>query len=69
MNIGVVLSTDKHLKPCLLPEELLLELVKAIKEKGTEQVVLNGGEFYQVDGIYIPGKGNKSAIMILPMEE
>lgn len=70
MNIGLLLSTDKGLKKCVFPqEEMILELVKAIKEKGTEQVVLNGGEFYQVDGIYIPGKGNKSIIMILPMEE
>ena len=70
MNIGLLLSTDKGLKKCVFPqEEMILELVKAIKGKGTEQVVLNGGEFYQVDGIYIPGKGNKSAIMILPMEE
>ena len=66
MDIGLVLSTDKGLKKCLLPEKMLLELVKAIKEKGTEQVILNSGEYYQVDGIYIPGKGNKSAIMVLP---
>ena len=69
MNIGLLLSTDKGLKPCSLPDKLLLELVKAIKEKGTEQVVLSSGEYYQVDGIYIPGKGNKSVIMVLPMEE
>lgn len=70
MNIGAVLTTDKGLKMCVFPqEEMILDLVKAIKEKGTEQVILNSGEFYQVDGIYIPGKGNKSAIMILPMEE
>lgn len=66
MNISVVLTTDKGLKPCLLPEEMLTELVKSIKEKGTEQVVLNSGEYYQVDGIYIPGKGNKSMIVVLP---
>ena len=69
MNIGLLLSSDKGLKPCSLPEEMLLELVKAIKEKGTEQVVLSSGEYYQVDGIYIHGKGNKSVIMVLPMEE
>ncbi|GEM_PF-4576729 len=69
MNIGLVLATDKGLKTCLLPDEMFLELVKAIKEKGTEQVLLNSGEYYQVDGIYIPGKGNKSAIMVLPMED
>jgi hypothetical protein len=66
MNISLILTTDKGLKACLLPETMLIELVKAIKEKGTEQVVLNSGEFYQVEGIYIPGKGNKSAIMVLP---
>lgn len=66
MNISLVLTTDKGLKVCFLPETMLIELVKSIKEKGTEQVVLNSGEYYQVDGIYIPGKGNKSAIMVLP---
>lgn len=66
MNISIVLTTEKGLKACLLPETMLIELVKAIKEKGTEQVILNSGECYQVDGIYIPGKGNKSAIMVLP---
>ena len=69
MNIGLLLSSDKGLKPCSLPEEMLLELVKAIKEKGTEQVVLSSGEYFQVDGIYIPGKGNKSVIAVLPMED
>lgn len=66
MNIGLILATDKGLKTCLLPDKMLLELVKAIKEKGTEQVLLNSGECYQVDGIFIPGKGNKSAIIVLP---
>lgn len=66
MDIGLVLTTDKGLKTCLLPDKMLLELVKAIKEKGTEQVLLNSGECYQVDGIFIPGKGNKSTLMILP---
>ncbi len=66
MDIGLVLTTDKGLKTCLLPDKMLLELVKAIKEKGTEQVVLKSGEYYQVDGVYIPGKGNKSAIIVLP---
>lgn len=66
MNIGVALSTDKGLKKCVFPqEEMILDLIKAIKEKGTEQVVLTDGT-YKVDGIYIPGKGNKSAIMVLP---
>ncbi|MDW5300741.1 MAG: hypothetical protein SA378_11505 [Sedimentibacter sp.] len=66
MNISMILTTDKGLKACLLPETMLIELVKAIKDKGTEQVVLSSGEYYQVNGIYIPGKGNKSAIMVLP---
>lgn len=66
MNIGAVLTTDKGLKMCVFPkEEMILDLVKNIKEKGTETVILTDGD-YQVDGIYIPGKGNKSAIMVLP---
>ena len=69
MDIGVILSTDNGLKKCVFPkEEMLLELVRVLKEKGTEQIVLTNG-IYQVDGIFIPGKGNKSAIMILPMED
>lgn len=69
MNIGAVLTTDKGLKKCVFPqEEMILELVRALKEKGTEQIVLNDG-IYQTDGIYIPGKGSKSAIMVLPMED
>lgn len=68
-SIGVALSTDKGLKPCLLTEEMILDLIRAIKEQGTEQVVLSSGDYYQVDGIYIPGKGNKSVIAVLPMED
>lgn len=66
MNISAILTTDKGLKTCVFPkEEMILDLIKAIKEKGTEQVILTNG-IYQVDGIYIPGKGNKSAIMVIP---
>lgn len=66
MDIGLVLTTDKGLKAVLLPEEMLLKLVKTLKDKGNEWVHLGNGQSYLVDGIYIPGKGNKSAIMILP---
>lgn len=66
MNIGCVLTTDKGLKPCALPQEMLLELVKTLRDKGSEHVHMNNGESYLVDGIYIPAKGNKSAIMVLP---
>lgn len=66
MNIGVALSTDKGLvKAVFTEEQMILDLIKALKAKGTEEVVLTTG-IYKVDGIYIPGKGNKSVIMILP---
>lgn len=69
MDISAILTTDKGLKKCVFPQEdMILDLVKAIKEKGTEDVVLTNGS-YKVDGVYIPGKGNKSAIMVIPMEE
>lgn len=69
MNIGAVLTTDKGLKKCVFPKEkMILDLIKAIKTKGTGDVLLTDGS-YKVDGIYIPGKGNKSAIMVLPMED
>ncbi len=69
MDIETVLSTNKGLKECIFPkEEMLFELVRTLKEKGTQQIVLTDG-IYKVDGIFIPGKGNKSAIMIIPMED
>lgn len=69
MNIGAVLTTDKGLEICVFPKaDMILDLIKSIKEKGTEDVVLTNGN-YLVDGIYIPGKGNKSTIMVIPMEE
>lgn len=69
MNISAILTKDKGLKICVFPEaDMVLDLVKALKEKGTEEVVLTNG-IYKVDGIYIPGKGNKSTIMVLSMEE
>lgn len=69
MNISAILTTDEGLKICVFPQEdMILDLIKAIKEKGTEDVVLTDGS-YLVDGIYVPGKGNKSTIMVLPMKE
>lgn len=69
MQIDVVLSTNKGLKKCIFPnEKMVLELITTLRTKEIEDVVLTDGE-YQVDGVFIPSKGNKSTIIVLPMED
>lgn len=67
--IGCALSTDKGLKEALLTEEQLLYLVERLKTNGREWVRMSKGQSYLVDGVYVPGKGNKSVIMVIPMED
>ena len=67
--IGCALSTDKGLKNASITEEQLLILVESLKTNGHEWIRMSKGQSYMVDGVYIPGKGNRSVIMVLPMED
>lgn len=67
MNISCYLiKEDGALQEVLLPEELLLGLVKTLRTEGPEIVHLNKGESIMVEGIFIPAKGTKHGIMALP---
>lgn len=62
--IGCYLVTEGRFERAALPQSLLVELVKSLKEKGKETVHFSG-HFIEVEGIYIPGKGSKTQLMCL----
>lgn len=65
MDIGCYLVTEEKLEKALLPEELLLGLAKSLREKGKEEVHYANRSIV-VEGIYIPAKGTKTSLMLLP---
>lgn len=65
MDIGCYLVTENKLEKALLPEELLLGLAKSLRDSGTE-VVHYANRTIEVEGIYIPAKGTKTSLMLLP---
>lgn len=67
MNIACYLiKEDGALKEALLPEELLIGLVKSLRTEGPEIVHFDKSESVMVEGIFIPAKGTKHGIMALP---
>lgn len=65
MNIGCYLISKGDFKEVVIPEELLSELCKNLREKGNEIAHFSFGSI-EVDGVYIPAKGSKNTLMVLP---
>lgn len=65
MNIACYLVSDGSLKKALLPEKLLLELSKSLRTTGSE-IVYFTDKSINVDGVYIPAKGSKTSLIVLP---
>lgn len=65
MNIACTLVTNGNFKNVVIPEELLVELVKSLRNNGKEIVHL-ANESLEVEGLYISAKDSKTSIMVIP---
>lgn len=66
MNIACYLiKEDGTLQQALLPEKLLLDLVKSLRAEGKQWIHFKE-ERLTIEGIFIPAKGTKHGIMALP---
>lgn len=68
MNIGCFLLVYGKFEKAVLPEELLIELSKSLREKGKEMVHFED-KSVEVEGVYVPAKGSKISLLPLSMEE
>jgi hypothetical protein len=68
MNVGCYLITDGKFEQAFISEQLLLELVKHLREKGKETVHFSEYSI-KVDGVYIPAKGSKTKLLCLGTDE
>ncbi len=62
MNVGCYLVVDGKFEQAVIPQKLLSELVKNLREKGKETVHFSERSI-EVEGIYIPAKGSKLKLM------
>lgn len=65
MNITCFLVREGKFESAILPEKLLLELTKNLRNSGTETVHFTDKSI-EVEGVYIPAKGSKTRLMALP---
>jgi hypothetical protein len=68
VDIACFLVAEGEFKKAIIPEELATELIKSLRTKGTEIVHFQNSSV-EVEGIYIPAKGSKTKMMLIPDEE
>lgn len=67
--IPCLFITEKgELKKSLLPKEFLVEIATSLREDGVGTVHFESGSV-NIEGLYIPAKGSKYAIMLIPIDE
>jgi len=59
MNISCFLVSEGKFQPAILPEDILLGLVKSLRTKGNEMVHF-ADKSIEVEGVYIPSKTSKT---------
>lgn len=64
MNISCYLVTEGRFEKVVIPQELLTELIKSLREKGKEMVHF-AEHSIEVEGVYIPAKGSKAKLVCL----
>lgn len=69
MNISCFLISNGGFKQVALPENLVLELAKSLRENGKELVHFSKGEPILVDGLFIPAKGCRYNLMLIPEDD
>lgn len=65
MNVACYLVSEGKLEKALLPEELLLGLSKRFRTSGP-QIVDFADRSIIAEGVYIPAKGSKTKLIVLP---
>jgi hypothetical protein len=68
MNIGCYLITEGKCEATTIPDNLLVDLCKSLRTNGTETVHF-ADRSVLVEGLYIPAKGSKNSLVIVPNEE
>ncbi|MZQ74924.1 MAG: hypothetical protein GT589_02055 [Peptoclostridium sp.] len=64
MNIGCYLVSNSKFEKAALPENLLIDLAKSLRQSGKE-IVHFANRSIEVEGIYIPAKNTKASIMMI----
>lgn len=65
MNISCYLISNGEFVTASLPKDLLVELAVSLRQNGEEQVHFPDRSIL-VEGIYIPAKGTKNSLIVLP---
>ncbi|SDI14580.1 hypothetical protein SAMN05192534_12315 [Alteribacillus persepolensis] len=68
MNVGCYLVTEGKFEQAAIPKDILLELIKNLREKGKETVHFSERSI-EVEGVYVPAKGSKTKLMCLGSDE
>ena len=68
MNIACYLVSKGKFESAQIPEELVVELSKSLRTKGTE-IVQFADRNIPVDGLYIPAKGTTNKLMVISEED
>jgi len=69
MNVPCFLvETNGEFRTAILPEKLLLNLFKSLRENGVETVHF-ANMVFEVEGIYVPAKGSKTRLVAIPDED
>jgi hypothetical protein len=68
VDISCYLITNGEFKNVLIPQKLLNELITSLRNKGIETVQFVDRSI-EVEGIYVPAKGTKNVLMVMPSIE
>lgn len=68
MNIQCFLVTEGKFKAAVIPQKLLMDLIKSLRTKGNETVHF-ADESINVEGVYIPAKSSKTRLVAFQDEE
>jgi hypothetical protein len=68
MNIECYLLTNGTFETAVFPEKLFSDLAKSLRTKGKEVVHFKDRSI-EVEGIFVPAKGMKSKIAMIPLGE
>lgn len=67
MNIACYFLTEGKLELAQIPDTMLSELCQSLRANGVETVHF-ADRSIQVEGVYIPAKGSKKMLIVLPSE-
>jgi len=68
MDIACYLVSNGKFETAKIPEQMFLDLCKNLRNNGNELVHFMDRTIV-VEGIYVPSKGNKNSLLVIPNEE